>query len=138
MSLKVGRASSRAGTVQFSIRLAGSLAPPSCYKIIRPFCPRVSLLPDETCGGTGGRPAQKDADAREERQAAEQRIATGENFSAIGLQRRHRPHAGQNHRRIDEGIHPRHWLEGAITDHPDAERDRDDQQANAALRARRA
>ena len=72
---------------------------------------------------------KNDSEAREERQAAEQRVATGKNLAAIGLQRRHRPHAGQNHRRIDKGIHPGHRLKGAVTDHPDAQRERDDQQS---------
>ena len=72
-----------------------------------------------------------DAETREERQAAEQRVTAGKNLAAIGLQRRHRPHPGQNHRRIDEGIHPRHWLKGPVTNHANAERERDDQQTDA-------
>jgi len=68
---------------------------------------------------------QNDSRHGDQQQAAEQGIATGEDFPGVRLQGRDRPHAGQNHRRIFKCIHPAHVFKEMITGHADAQRDRD-------------
>src|SRR5208283_950338 len=75
--------------------------------------------------------SKNNSNACKKREAAEQRVAPGENFARIALQRRYRPHAGQNHRRVDKGVHPRHSFKGAVANHANTERDCDDQESHS-------
>ena len=70
-----------------------------------------------------------DSQNRNQREAAEQRVATGEDFPAIRLQRRHRSHAGQNHGGIHKRIHPRQLFKKVIAHHAEAEGNDDDRDA---------
>lgn len=64
---------------------------------------------------------EHDANARDKSDSAEKRIAPGEKFARIGLDRRERAHAGKYHRGIRERVQPRKFFEIVITGHPDAE-----------------
>jgi len=74
-----------------------------------------------------------DSQNRNQRETAEQRIATGKNLATTRLQRRHRAHTGKNHRRIYKRIHPRKFFKDVIASHADTERNDDDGNAQRGM-----
>ena len=76
---------------------------------------------------------EDDADDGDQREAAVKRVTAGKNFSGVGLQGSDRPHAGQDHRRVQKGIQPRHLFKAVITRHADAERQYDEQKSEAEV-----
>ena len=71
------------------------------------------------------------ADDRNERQSTEQGVTTGEQFAGIGLQSDRRPHPGQNHRGVEEGVNPGQLLQEVIANHANAKTNGDDGQSQA-------
>src|SRR5665213_4314739 len=63
----------------------------------------------------GGRENQPDQNDKS--QPAEESITARKNFPALSMQFGHRTHPGQNHRRIDEGVRPAHFLETVVAEH---------------------
>ncbi len=72
---------------------------------------------------------QSEAGYAEDEDAGEDRIKPGKDLAAIGGERADRPHAGKDHRRIDEGIDGAHALETHIAGHADNEPDDDEAEA---------
>ena len=70
---------------------------------------------------------EEHAHERDERYAAEQCIKSGEQFPCVRFQMVHRPHAGQDHTRIQECIDPRKLAEAMIANgaYPDGEQEDD-------------
>ena len=62
---------------------------------------------------------KNNADAGNERDPAEQRIATRKEFACHRLDGRERTHAGKNHRRVRKRVQPRESFEIMVTGHPD-------------------
>lgn len=80
---------------------------------------------------------KQDAADGHENEPAEQGIAGGKQLSRLGVQFVHRPHAAQDHGRVEEGVDPGQAFGDVITEDPHRQRCSHDQkrQANALCNA---
>lgn len=76
---------------------------------------------------------QDDARSCDEGQPTEQRIKSGKEFAGIRLKRTEGSHAGQNHRGVCEGIDPGHVFEIVVPEHPHAQTEQDDEDADTGV-----
>ena len=76
---------------------------------------------------------QDDSRSGDEGQPAEQRIESGKELAGTRLKRTEGSHARQNHRGIREGVDPGHVLKIVVSEHPHAQTDEDDEDADARV-----
>src|SRR5207245_2258680 len=60
----------------------------------------------------------------DDREAAVDRVKTRKKLASVGLEGFQRSHAGQDHRRVGEGIDPAHVFEPVVPEHADGKRHR--------------
>ena len=76
---------------------------------------------------------QDNARDREEQETGCDRIDAGKDLASIGLERRHRTHGREDHRRIEHAIEKPHALEAHIAGSADRQRNEDDEERDRGV-----
>ena len=78
---------------------------------------------------------EQKGDDGDEDEAAKERVDSREDFPAVSIEISQRPHAGENHGGIREGIRPGHLFKKMIANHPNNQSDGGDTRADKSATA---